>query len=153
MTQVFIAIGSNYHRDKNINAAISALKEQHLDLLISPTYQTPSYGFDGPDFFNLLATFESTQAHEDIVSSLKAIEVAQGRNYSEKKSPRISIDLDLLLYGSEIINNENHQLPHPDILRYPFILQGLAELAPNLQHPILKQSFTELYAQNHKDFS
>ncbi len=144
MTQCFVSIGSNINKAKNIKSALNALCEMFGVLDISPICETPAVGFEGDDFYNLVVSFDSEFPAHAIFEKLREIEFAHGRELnSQKFSPR-QLDLDLLLYGNAIVNDEKLKLPRSDIENYTFVLQPLANLAPDLIHPILKKSYGEM---------
>jgi 2-amino-4-hydroxy-6-hydroxymethyldihydropteridine diphosphokinase len=133
MTDVFIGCGSNIDPRLNLRWALRELEQRFGGLRCSPVYQSPAFGFDGPDFLNLVITFE-TQADADSVEAvLSDLENARGRDDADRSGSR-TLDLDLLLQGGRV--DAARRLPRDDILRYPFVLAPLAELSPQLIHPV-----------------
>jgi 2-amino-4-hydroxy-6-hydroxymethyldihydropteridine diphosphokinase len=142
--QCFVSVGSNVEKEKNIAAGLNSLRETFGNLQISPMYETAAVGFVGENFYNLVVGFESDLSAPEIFETLRKLEFKHGRlPNSQKFSPR-TLDLDLLLYGDEIIKNETLKLPREDIEKYLFVLQPLADIAPNLRHPVLKKTYTEM---------
>jgi 2-amino-4-hydroxy-6-hydroxymethyldihydropteridine diphosphokinase len=130
--QCFVSVGSNVEKEKNIVAGLNSLRETFGKLLISPIYETEAVGFAGDNFYNLVVSFESDLSAREIFETLRELEFKHGRlQNSQKFSPR-TLDLDLLLYGDEIIEDEILKLPRLDIEKYLFVLQPLADIAPNL---------------------
>jgi 2-amino-4-hydroxy-6-hydroxymethyldihydropteridine diphosphokinase len=130
--QCFVSVGSNVEKEKNIVAGLNSLRETFGKLLISPLYETEAIGFAGDDFYNLVISFDSDLSAREIFETLRELEFKHGRlQNSQKFSPR-TLDLDLLLYGDEIIEDEILKLPRLDIEKYLFVLQPLADIAPNL---------------------
>jgi 2-amino-4-hydroxy-6-hydroxymethyldihydropteridine diphosphokinase len=144
MPRVFVSIGSNVDRERNIQGALEALTQRFGPLAVSTIYETAAVGFDGQPFYNLVVGFDSDESVDAIRAELRRIEDAHGRrrNGVPKFSSR-TLDLDLLLCGDVV--DHAAQLPHPDVVKYAFVLGPLAELAPDLCHPELGQSIAELW--------
>ena len=140
---VFISIGSNLYAEKNI-----ILVKDHLDLLFDVTYssiyKTPAEGFVGEDFLNRVCKFETEMNPYEIRRILKEIEKDMGRTIDQKGMSNRVIDLDLILYGDFEINDLELEIPSADIEKYKFVLEPLAEIAPNFIHPVLKVSYLDL---------
>lgn len=149
MPDIYISIGSNVEREKNIQHAIALLTAKFSNIKCSDVYESEAVGFAGDAFYNLVVKTSTKQSLETVLEILKKIEIECGRggenNRSEKKFAPRPIDLDLLLFGNKILHNENIDLPRADITRYAFVLLPLSELAPDLQHPELKISFSDLW--------
>lgn len=142
--QCFVSVGSNVEKEKNIVAGLNSLREKFGELTVSPIYETVAVGFAGENFYNLVVGFESDLSAPEIFETLRKLEFKHGRlPNSQKFSPR-TLDLDLLLYGDEIIETQTLKLPREDIEKYLFVLQPLADIAPNLHHPVLKKTYAEM---------
>ena len=117
------------------------LVKGHLDSIFNVTYssiyRTPAEGFVGEDFFNSVCKFETDKDPYEIRSILKQIEKNMGRTKEQKGMSSRVIDLDLILYGDLIINDQELELPSLDIEKYKFVLEPLSEIAPTLIHPVL----------------
>lgn len=151
MTRVFISIGSNVRREKNIAEGLASLQQTFGELLSSSIYESEPIGFSGDAFFNLVTSFSSDDDALSIAKQLRTIEFAHGRAADSKKfSPR-TLDLDLLLFGDEIINDGGLQIPRKDIEAYAFVLEPLAEIAPSLKHPVLHKTYAQLWADMPKN--
>ena len=124
------------------------LVRDHLDLLFDVTYssiyKTPAEGFVGVDFLNSVCKFETEVNPYEIRRILKEIEKDMGRTIDQKGMSNRVIDLDLILYGDLEINDQELEIPSADIKKYKFILEPLAEIAPNSIHPVLKVSYLDL---------
>ncbi len=118
------------------------LVRDHLDLLFDVTYssiyKTPAEGFVGEDFLNSVCKFETEVNPYEIRRILKEIEKDMGRTIDQKGMSNRVIDLDLILYGDLEINDQELEIPSADIEKYKFVLEPLAEIAPNSIHPVLK---------------
>lgn len=147
MPRVFVGIGSNVERDASIRAGVADLRAHYGELQLSSVYESEAVGFEGDAFFNLVAAFDTTEPVETVVDVLSAIEDRNGRRRgNEKFSPR-TLDLDLLLYGDEILQHARFHVPRDEILRYAFVLWPLAELAPELRHPEQGECYADLWAR------
>lgn len=143
--RVFVSAGSNIDPRVNLEAACAALKEHYLDLELSPVYESPAEGFSGPPFLNLVVSFRTNETPEEILEALAEREMLAGRDRSGGKFASRTLDLDLLLYGDRV--DEALKLPHHDIERYAFVLKPLADLAPDLRHPVSGVAIAEFWAE------
>ncbi|SMN12016.1 2-amino-4-hydroxy-6-hydroxymethyldihydropteridinepyrophosphokinase [uncultured Candidatus Thioglobus sp.] len=145
MTTVYIGIGSNIQRKKNIHTGVHALRKNFGQLRLSSVYDTVAIGFDGPPFFNLIATFKTQLEVQQVCLILDQIEKNTGENTQAKNFRSRKLDLDIILFGNYISQDPKLNIPRNDIMEYAFILEALAEMAPNLSHPILKKTYLELW--------
>jgi 2-amino-4-hydroxy-6-hydroxymethyldihydropteridine diphosphokinase len=145
MPEVFVSIGSNIDRERSISAGIDALWERFGILRLSSVYETDAVGFSGEPFYNLVAAFRTDEAPEAINAWFKQVEAAQGRDPEDPKfSPR-TLDIDLLLYGDQVIDQPGMQLPRDEIDRYAFVLEPLAEIEPDMRYPGRDTTFLEMW--------
>ena len=140
MHQVFISIGSNIDPLKNVDKA-KTLLDDHFDCTYSGLYETIAEGFEGNDFVNCVVGFETDIDPILLNEKLKEIEKNMGRTESQKGMSNRIIDLDLILYGDLVINNNNISIPSDEIGKHAFILEPLAEIAGDIKHPVSKKSF------------
>ena len=144
----YIALGANLgDREKNIRHAINELKHtpgtkvtRTSKLIENPAVGGPE---NSPDFLNGVVEVETTLGSHDLLHRLLEIEHQMGRERREKWSPRI-IDLDLLLYGDKIISSDDLVVPHPLMHERHFVLEPLAEIAPEVVHPTFGVSIADL---------
>ena len=146
MVMVYVGVGSNIDAKRNIPRGIQALRERFGELLISPVYESEAVGFTGDNFYNLVIGFESDEAFGKITTGLYEIETRFGRNRNNGHLSSRTLDLDLLLYGDLVVQEDNLQLPRGDITEYAFVLKPLAELAGDRLHPVLKRSYCDLWS-------
>ncbi|MFA2121633.1 2-amino-4-hydroxy-6-hydroxymethyldihydropteridine diphosphokinase [Escherichia coli] len=139
MTVAYIAIGSNLASPlEQVNAALKALgdiPESHI-LIVSSFYRTPPLGpQDQPDYLNAAVALETSLAPEELLNHTQRIELQQGRvRKAERWGPR-TLDLDIMLFGNEVINTERLTVPHYDMKNRGFMLWPLFEIAPELVFP------------------
>lgn len=139
-TRAFIGLGSNLDRPAwQIEQAVSGLRElAHTRLMaLSPLYQSKPWGdTDQADFVNAVAALDTGLSARALLAGLLAIEQRQGRDRSSgrRNGPR-TLDLDLLCYGSMVLDEPGLQLPHPRIFERAFVLLPLSDLAPDLLIP------------------
>lgn len=149
MPMVYVSIGSNIDRDHNIRSAVKALREEFHELIISPVYETAAQGFVGDPFYNLVVGFETAHTVDEISAILRHIENRHGRQRGQEKFSSRTLDLDLLLYGESVFDDKD--IPRQEINRYAFVLQPLAEIAPDCMHPRLNISLKSLWDEFKKN--
>jgi 2-amino-4-hydroxy-6-hydroxymethyldihydropteridine diphosphokinase len=147
MPEVFVSIGSNIDRKRSISAGIEALWQRFGILRLSSIYETEAVGFDGEPFYNLIAAFRSDEPPGEINQFFKQVEQAQGRDPKGQKFAPRTLDIDLILYGDMIGNEDNLQLPRDEIDRYAFVLEPLAELEPDRHYPGRDERFGEMWRE------
>lgn len=148
---VYISIGSNIDREHNIAQALDALAAEFGALDISSVYESEAVGFDGEPFLNLVVAIRSDRPIAELSSLFKAIEAANGRRrHAPKFSPR-TLDLDILTCGDRSGVIDGVELPRAEILKNAFVLLPLAEIAPDQKHPVVGQSYRQLWQQYQSD--
>ena len=145
MTEVFVAAGSNIEPLRNLSAALERLKRAYQSLRVSPAYRNKAVGFEGEDFVNLVVGFDTDQTLEQVRARLQVIESECGRPREAPKWAPRSMDLDILLFGDEVRNEPGLIVPRPDLVKRPYMLKPIVDLAPNLQHPTLHRTMRELW--------
>jgi 2-amino-4-hydroxy-6-hydroxymethyldihydropteridine diphosphokinase len=143
---IIILLGSNLgDRLANLKQAIASIASFSSILQHSNIYQTAAWGnTDQADFLNQAIEIQTHQTAENLMQALLAIESQMGRVRLQKWEPRI-IDLDIIFYESAIHNSDFIQIPHPEMQKRAFVLKPLLDIIPNFEHPILKQSITQLW--------
>ncbi len=145
MATVFLSIGSNIDKERKIQAGIDALKSRFGEVGCSTIYESEAVGFDGDNFYNLVARIETDEPVESVVSTLKQIEDEHGRTRTGPRFSSRTLDIDILLYDDQIRDDEVVSLPRDEILKNAFVLRPLAELAGESRHPQTGESYTELW--------
>ncbi len=145
MAFVFVGLGSNIDPQRHLRLAFAALGEQFLHLQLSPVYQCRSIGFNGDDFVNLVASFETSQSVAGLQRSLKNLEAASGRTGRETKWSGRTLDIDILTYDDLAGVIDGVELPRDEILKHAHVLKPLADLAPDRLHPVERESYLSLW--------
>jgi len=153
MTKVYLALGSNVgNRKENIKKAIELLKRGIEEIKIGKIYISKAVGYEKQgDFFNTAIEGRTSLSPEELLSFCQNIEKEVGRIYRFKWGPR-EIDIDIILYGDEIIDKPELKIPHEYMLERDFVLKPLLDLNPYLKHPITKKPL-RIYLDNLKENS
>ena len=147
MAQIYLSIGSNIEPKKNIRDCLVRLRLEFGPLQISPIYHCAAVGFDGEDFLNLVVGLETRLGPKALSDRLKSLEEELGRRRDTPRFADRCIDIDLLLHDLNVGDYDGLQLPRDEILKYPFVLLPLAELAPEMVHPVLGRSLWDLWQE------
>jgi 2-amino-4-hydroxy-6-hydroxymethyldihydropteridine diphosphokinase len=146
----YLSLGSNVgDREQQLRDAIARLETVGRVASVSSFYETEPVEFtDQPWFLNCAVALETSATAEKLMSALLEIEQRMGRRRGQKKGPR-NIDLDILLFrdplnGDAVIDSPELTIPHPAMHQRRFVLQPLAEIAPEVRHPVLKKTIREL---------
>lgn len=134
MITTYIGIGSNIDKHHHIQLAMAALLEMDPALRFSAIYESPAIGFDGESFFNLIVEMKTSLTLTLFFQQLRDLEYRLGREVNAEKMQDRTIDLDIILFG-DIVNDTVPNVPREDIYKYPFVIQPLYELCPQLVIP------------------
>lgn len=132
----YIGLGSNVgDRSAYLRKALEGMKSRGIEIVeTSSIYETDPVGPPQPDFLNAVCSVETDLSPRDLLRNLKEIERSIGRAEAGRWGPR-EIDLDLLLYGVETVDEKDFKLPHPELTNRAFVLIPLLEIAPDLELP------------------
>lgn len=146
---VYLGLGSNMgDRAANLTKAI-ALINRNVGKIVkqSHVYETEPWGNPHQDMFlNQVLMLNTSLEPREMLDVLNKIERELGRERKEKWGPR-PIDIDILFYGKRLIRDKGLEIPHPELHKRSFVLVPLMEIAPELEHPVLKKAIDELYME------
>ncbi|HMK04012.1 MAG TPA: 2-amino-4-hydroxy-6-hydroxymethyldihydropteridine diphosphokinase [Ferruginibacter sp.] len=147
MNKTYLLLGSNMgNSQKQLSKAIEHIEKQIGKITRrSGLYSTAAWGnTDQPDFLNQVIIVQTSLTAAQTMQTILGIEKKLGRLRTVKNAPRI-IDIDILFFNKEIIDEEQLTVPHPQIQNRRFVLVPLNELAPNLKHPVLGKTIHHLF--------
>jgi 2-amino-4-hydroxy-6-hydroxymethyldihydropteridine diphosphokinase len=145
---VYLGLGSNVgDREAELRRAIGMIESPDLHVKrISSVFETaPLYKEDQRKFLNAVIEAATTLFPVQLLHRLQAVERKMGRLRTVRNAPR-NIDIDILIFGRFVVESENLLIPHPGIAERRFVLEPLAELVPDLRHPVIKKTIRELLA-------
>ena len=148
METIYLSLGSNLgDRAQNLHAAIDGLARSGVVVRrVSSVYETaPVDLLDQPMFLNLVVEAETALLPRQLLARTARLERSLGRRRTVAKGPR-TIDIDILFYGSSVIDTPDLIVPHPRIAERRFVLEPLAEIAPDLVHPLTRRTIHKMLA-------
>jgi 2-amino-4-hydroxy-6-hydroxymethyldihydropteridine diphosphokinase len=149
MISVYLLLGSNLGNRLQYMQQATGYIEADAGHVVkqSGLYETQSWGkTDAPDYLNQVLLIQTLLAPQPLLSTLLNIETQLGRQRDEKWGSR-TVDIDILFYGNEIINQPALTIPHPQLQNRRFTLEPLAEIAPELMHPVLHKTVEQLKSE------
>lgn len=148
MKNAYVSAGSNLgDREDNLRFALSCLEREDAVKKISPCFETEPIGYEHqPWFLNIAIEIETSRTPLELLDLCQSIEESCGRVRTFPNAPR-TLDLDILLYGGEVIRDERLIIPHPRLQERRFVLEPLSRIAPNLIHPVIRKPVRVLLEQ------
>ena len=143
MSLIYLSLGSNIQPYRNICAALDALQLSFGDLEISSVYESEAVGFKGHNFFNLVVGINTDMPVARISARLKQIEDSNGRDRSAPRFSARSLDIDILTVDNLVGHFDGVDLPRDEVLKNAFVLQPLAQIAPDVAHPVTGTSYSQ----------
>jgi 2-amino-4-hydroxy-6-hydroxymethyldihydropteridine diphosphokinase len=142
---VYLSLGSNVgDRDAQLREAQARLSAEGRIVAASSFYETEPVEFtDQPWFLNCAVALETSRTPQELIRTILEIEKEMGRQRLQNKGPR-TIDIDILLFGDTVLDSPQLTIPHPVMQHRRFVLEPLAEIAPEVLHPVLKKTIREL---------
>lgn len=146
MARVYLSLGSNQEPHRYLRAALDELREHFGPLAISPAYRSAAVGFDGADFINLAVGLDTELDPISLNDWLHALEDRHGRRRDVPRYADRTLDVDIVLYDDLVTKGPGHlDIPRKE-LKHAFVLKPIADIAPELRHPVSGQSMAELWA-------
>ncbi|MDI1302448.1 MAG: 2-amino-4-hydroxy-6-hydroxymethyldihydropteridine diphosphokinase [bacterium] len=143
MPRVYLSLGSNIDREKNIRSALHELESRYGDMLVSTVYESEAVGFTGDAFYNLVVGIDTEKPVATLAAELRAIEEAHGRERHGQKFSARTLDIDILTYGNACGEIDGVMLPRDETLKNAFVLRPLADVAGHDRHPGTARTFAE----------
>jgi 2-amino-4-hydroxy-6-hydroxymethyldihydropteridine diphosphokinase len=143
---VYLSLGSNVgNREANLREALQRLEELGKVRAVSSLYETEPVEVqrEQPWFLNCAVQLETELAPDEFLTKMLAVELVMGRKRTEPKGPR-TIDIDVLFFGNAVLDTPALTIPHPALQQRRFVLEPLAEIAPEVKHPVLHQTVRDL---------
>jgi 2-amino-4-hydroxy-6-hydroxymethyldihydropteridine diphosphokinase len=145
MTDVYLAAGSNVQPKKYLARALRELAAAYGPLTLSPAYRNQAVGFSGDDFINLVVGFRTEGEVATVRQQLQKIEADCDRPPDAPKWAPRTMDLDILLFGDLVSDEPGLKIPRPDLIKRPYMLRPIADIAPDVRHPISGKTMRELW--------
>jgi len=151
MARIYISIGSNIEAERHLRLAIAELRKHYGELQLSSVYESEAVGFDGDNFLNMVVGLDTDEEVHSVVQTLRQIEDRHGRIRSGPRFSARTLDLDLLLYDDLVVKEDALDLPRGEITQNAFVLWPLAEIAPEIMHPVEQQPMAALWQDFNKE--
>jgi 2-amino-4-hydroxy-6-hydroxymethyldihydropteridine diphosphokinase len=151
MARVYISIGSNIEREKHVLSALDALNEWFGDLALSPVYESEAVGFVGEPFLNLVVGVDTGLSVGELSVRFKQLEADNGRRRDVPKFSGRTLDLDILTCDDQVGQVDGVELPRAEILDNAFVLKPLADIAPEVCHPVCHRTYEQLWQSYSRD--
>lgn len=144
--RAWLSLGSNLEPERHLRAALAELRARFSNVLVSPAYRFPAVGFDGPDFVNLAAGVDSDLGPQALNDWLHTLEDRHGRRRDVPRYSSRALDVDIVLFDDLVLEGPgNLEIPRGE-LRHAFVLQPLADIAPDLREPRSGRTLRELWS-------
>ncbi|KZZ57262.1 2-amino-4-hydroxy-6-hydroxymethyldihydropteridine pyrophosphokinase [Oleiphilus sp. HI0125] len=135
MSQVYLSLGSNIEREKNIRSCLRCLERKFGELTVSPVYESEPVGFKGSNFFNLVVGITTTLTISELNDVLKEIEDQHGRSRAGPKFSSRTLDIDIITYNELVGIHDGVELPRPELFYNAFVLLPMIDLCADQLEP------------------
>jgi len=144
----YLSLGSNENPKQHLRLAVEQLKEKFGEVILSPIYLTPAVGFEGPDFLNAAARIQTDMGVHALDAWLHKLEEDHGRRRDVPRYSNRTLDIDIIYFDDLVIEGPgNLRIPRPE-LKYPFVLQPLADIAPDFRDPVSGKTLARIWAEH-----
>ena len=151
MSTAWLGLGSNVNAEAHIRAGIRELEEEFDSVDLSPAYASTSVGFEGDDLINLVARVETDLHPLELRAYLRDLEDRYGRKRNVPKFSDRSLDVDVLIYDDLVVFSPLLEIPRAEIMKFAHVLKPLAELNPDLVHPVERRCMAEIWESSGLD--
>ncbi|MBT5484850.1 MAG: 2-amino-4-hydroxy-6-hydroxymethyldihydropteridine diphosphokinase [Gammaproteobacteria bacterium] len=151
MAWVTLSLGSNLDAEINLTSCLDALLLSFNDLSLSSVFESESVGFDGDNFLNMVVGINTDLGLAELSVLLKEMEDKQGRDRSQPKFSGRTLDIDILTYENLTGEFNGIVLPRDEIIKNAFVLWPLSQINGKNKHPVLRQSYANLWADFDKE--
>jgi len=141
----WLGLGSNVNAENHIRAGIRALQQDFDEVALSPVYSSAAVGFEGDDFINLVARVETDMHPLALREYLRDLEDRFGRERDVAKFSDRTLDIDILLYEDLVLLSPKLEIPRAEIMKFAHVLKPLADLDPELIHPVELRTIAEIW--------
>ncbi len=147
MVRVFVSIGSNIDKEAHVRAAVAELRRRYTDVVASSVYESEPVGMQGENFYNLVVSFATDLPPRRVAASLREIESRHQRDRSGARFASRTLDLDLILYGDTVLNEDGLVIPRAEVTTCAYALWPLAEIAGDTRHPANGERYDALWSR------
>lgn len=146
MARVYLSLGSNQEPHRYLRAALDELRARFGNIDVSPAYSSAAVGFDGADFVNLAVGLNTDLSPQALNDWLHALEDRHGRRRDVPRYADRTLDVDIVLYDDLVTQGPGHlDIPRKE-LKHAFVLKPIADIAPDMRHPVSGRTMGDLWA-------